>query len=162
MVGKLFDNPKPALYAIAAFVLLLLLAFSCTSRGEELRFEVGSATVRGETPAIGLELRWPLAGPVNTDYEVGFLLSGTSNHYRDNPNAFTGYGMIVDGWKKAEIGLGVAYTNVEWEYTCKLTAALMARYRFTNRVAVQWRHFSSAGSCNPNAGRDFATISWRF
>ena len=159
---KLFNNEKPVIIAITVFVLLLLLAFSCTSRGAELRVEAGSATVRGETPAIGLELRWPLAGPVNTDYEVGFLLSGTSTNRQENPNAFTGYGMIVDGWKKAELGLGFAYTNADWEYTCNLTAALMARYRFTERVAVQWRHFSSAGSCDPNAGRDFATISWRF
>lgn len=159
---KLFDNPKPVLYAIVAFVALLLALFAIKSRASDLSVEGGSAMVRGETPALGLVVRWPQAGPVNTDWEVGFLLSGQSYHYQDNPNAFTAYGLIVDGWKKFELGFGFAYTNVSWEYTCQYTAALMARWRVSDRIAVQWRHFSSAGSCEPNAGRDFATVSWKF
>lgn len=162
MSNKLFDNDKPVVYAIVIFVLLLLAFFAIPSRGSELAVEGGSAVVRGETPALGLNLRWPQQGPARTDWEAGFLLSGQSDHNRDNPNAFTLYGMLVDGYKNFEMGLGFAYTNTEWEYTCQETAALMARWRFTPRLTVQWRHFSSAGSCKPNAGRDFATVMWRF
>lgn len=161
-MNSLFRNPKKVVYIIAAFVAALLFLFSVKSRGSDLYVEGGSAMLRGETPALGLNINFPRAGPVNTDYEVGFLLSGESTHYRGNANAFTGYGLIVDGYKNFEMGLGFAYTNVEWEYTCQLTAALMARWRFTPRIAAQWRHFSSAGSCKPNAGRDFLTVSWRF
>jgi hypothetical protein len=159
---KLFDNPKKVVYAILAFGCIMLLLFAVKSRGSELDFEAGSAMVRGYTPVIGLDINFPRAGPVNTDYEVGFLLSGQSNHYRDNPNAFTVYGLLVDGYKNFEAGIGFGYTNAEWEYTCHETFALMARWRFTSRVAAQWRHFSSAGSCKPNAGRDFLTLAWRF
>jgi hypothetical protein len=162
MSNKLFDNNKGVVYVIIAFVVLLLLLFATKSRGSELTFEGGSAMVRGYTPALGLNINFPRAGPVNTDYEVGFLLSGQSTHHKNNPNAFTGYGLIVDGYKNFEMGLGFAYTNVAWEYTCQTTAALMARWRVTPKIAVQWRHFSSAGSCKPNAGRDFLTASWRF
>lgn len=166
---KLFNNPKPVVYLIWIFVLVLLAFFALHARkanahenGSNLFVEGGSAMLRGETPTLGLSVNWPEHGPVNTDWEAGFLLSGTSQHYRDNPNAFTLYGLIVDGYKNFEMGIGFAYTNVEWEYTCKETAALMARWRFTPRIAAQWRHFSSAGSCKPNAGRDFLTVSWRF
>lgn len=158
----LFNNNKQTTIAVVVFVLVLLVLFAVKARGSELAFEGGSAMVRGYAPAIGLNINFPRQGPVNTDYEVGFLLSGESHHYRDNPNAFTGYGLIVDGYKSFELGLGFAYTNVEWEYSCQLTAALMARWRPSQRIAVQWRHFSSAGSCKPNAGRDFLTASWRF
>lgn len=159
---KLLTNKWPVVVAVVTFVLIALFLYSKESRGSELEFEAGSAMVRGETPVVGLAINFPLAGPVNTDYEVGFLLSATSTEREDNPNAFTLYGLLVDGWKKFEMGMGFAYTTVEWEYTCQTTFALMARYRFTDRVAAQWRHFSSGGSCDPNAGRDFATVSWRF
>ena len=162
MSKKIFDNEKGVVAAIVIFVLLLLTLFSIKARGSELTFEGGSAMVRGETPVIGLNVRWPRQGPVNTDWEAGFLLSAQSEEKRENPNAFTGYGLIVDGYKNFEMGLGFAYTNVEWEYSCQLTAALMARWRFGQRMALQWRHFSSAGSCKPNPGRDFLTWSWRF
>lgn len=164
MAKKLFDNAKPVLYTIVAFVLLLIALFAIPSRGSasELDFEAGSAMVRGYTPTIGIDINWPRAGPVNTDYEAGFLLSGQSSHKRDNPNAFTVYGLLVDGYKNFEMGIGFAYTNVEWEYTCQQTFALMARWRFTDRIAAQWRHFSTAGSCKPNPGRDFLTLGWRF
>lgn len=159
---KLFDNEKKVVYAIVAFVVLLLTLFAVKSRGSDLTFEGGSAMVRGYTPTVGLAVHWPQAGPVNTDWEAGFLLSGQSTNKEENSNAFTVYGMIVDGYGPFEMGLGFAYTNTEWEYTCHETAALMARWKFNPRVAFQWRHFSSAGSCKPNAGRDFATLSWRF
>lgn len=159
---KLFDNPKPVLYGIVLFIVVLLLLFSIRARASDLAFEAGSAMVRGETVALGFNVNWREAGPVGTDYEVGFLLSGTSNHFRDNPNAITMYGALLDGYKNFELGLGFAFTNVDWEYTCNETFALLARWRFSERIAAQWRHFSSAGSCKPNAGRDFLTLAWRF
>lgn len=159
---KLLGNKWPVVVVVTIFVLAALFLYSRESRGSDLSFEAGSAIVRGETPVVGLAVNFPRAGPVNTDYEVGFLLSGTSTERESNPNAFTLYGLLVDGWKNFEMGMGFAYTTVEWEYTCQTTFALMARWRFTDRIAVQARHFSSGGSCDPNAGRDFLTASWRF
>lgn len=159
---RLFDNKKPVLYAIIAFVAALLVLFSLKSEGSELTFEAGSAIVRGETPTVGINMAWPDAGPVGTDYELGFNLVGESEHYRKNPNAITLRGMLWDGYKRVSLGLGFAYTNVEQEYACQVTFALGIRVRLFERVAVQARHFSSAGSCKPNAGRDLLTVSWRF
>lgn len=159
---KLFDNPKPALYAIIVFVGLMLLLFSVKSRGEDLYFDAGSAIVRGEAPVIGLNIAWKEAGPVNTDYELGFKLIGQSEHYKENSNQFVVHAMLVDGWKNFEMGMGFAYFNVPSEYTCQFTYSLLARYRFTQRIHMQAHHFSSAGSCDPNAGRDLLTLGWRF
>ena len=162
-IKKLFDNPKPALYAIVVFVGLMLLLFSVKSRGEELYFDAGSAVARGETPAIGLNIAWKEAGPVNTDYELGFKLIGSSTYRdEDQSNQFVVHGMLVDGWKNFEMGMGFAYFNVESDYTCQFTYSLLARYRFTQRIHLQAHHFSSAGSCDPNVGRDVVTFGWRF
>lgn len=162
-MGSLFRNPKGAVYAIAAFVAILLLGFAISARGDEtLSFEGGSTMLRGETPTIGLNIACPLCGPVNTDYEFGFDLIGESSENTDNPNVIQLHAQIVDGWKNAEIGFGFYYQNVETEYVCQFGFHLLARYRFTERVSLQWRHSSSAGSCRPNAGRDLLTIGWRF
>ena len=159
---RLFDNPTKAVYVIVAFVVLLLLLFSITSRGSELSVEGGSAVGRGETPTIGLDIRWPTAGPARTDYELGFNLIGESV-YKDKPvsNQIAWHGMLWDGYKNFEMGIGAAYFNVPSPYTCDLNFALGARYRL-GRVAVTWRHFSSAGSCHPNIGRDLLTAAWSF
>jgi hypothetical protein len=162
MIGKLFDNPKPVRIVIVIFVALLLGLFAMKSRGSELYFDAGSAVVRGETPVIGMNIAWKQQGPANTDYELGFKLIGESKHYRENSNQFVVHGLLVDGWKKYEMGLGFAYFNVPSEYACQFTFSLLMRYRFTDRIHVQAQHFSSAGSCEPNAGRDLLTVGWRF
>ena len=159
---KLFDNQKPVVYGIAAFVVILLILWSVKARADDLYFEAGSAVIRGETPAIGVHINWREKGPANTDYEAGFDLVGQSTNYRSNPNAIILHGALVDGYKNFEAGLGFYWHNVEWEYNCDFGFQLLARWRFTERVAVQWRHFSSAGSCKPNAGRDLLLFSWRF
>ena len=162
-MGRLFRNPKGVVYIIAAFVAALLLLFSVKARGEQtLAVEGGYAMLRGETPVLGLTWGCPGCGPVGTDWEAGVDLIGESSHYRDNPNSIQVRGQIVDGWKKAELGLGLFYQNSPGEYTCNFGFHLLARYRFTDRLAVQWRHSSSAGSCRPNAGRDLLTVGWRF
>lgn len=81
-IQRLFDNPKPTVYGIVVFVLLMLLLFSVHSRGADLYFDAGSTVVRGYTPTIGVNLVFPQQGPVNTSYEVGFNLIGQST-FRD-------------------------------------------------------------------------------
>lgn len=158
----LFRNPKPVLWIIGLFVLLLIGLWSIKARASDLSFEAGSAMLRGEAPTIGVHIGWREAGPVGTDYEFGFNLVGSSNHYRSNPNAIMVHALLVDGYKNFEAGLGFYGHNVEWEYNCDFGFQLMMRWRFTDRIAAQWRHFSSGGSCKPNAGRDLLTLSWRF
>jgi len=161
---KLFDNPKPVVYVICLFVAMMLLLFSIESRGEakELYFDAGSAIVRGETPVIGLNIVWEGAGPKNTDFELGFKLIGESTYNQDNSNQFVVHGMLVDGWKDLEAGMGFAYFNNKSEYNCQTTFSLLLRYNISSRWHVQAHHFSTAGSCKPNPGRDLLTFGYRF
>lgn len=141
----------------------MLLLFSVKSRAEELYFDAGSAMVRGETATVGLNVAWKEQGPVNTDYELGFKLIGDSDFKgKHQSNQFVVHGLIVDGWKNLEMGMGFAYFNVPSDYACQFTYSMLARYRFTQRIHTQWQHFSTAGSCSPNYGRDLLTIGWRF
>jgi len=159
----LFNNPKKVVYLIAAFVAVLLLLFAIKSRGSELTVEGGSAMIRGETPALGLNIQWLQAGPVGTDYELGFNLIGQSRYQgNDVTNQIVWHAMLWDGYKRAELGIGAAYFNVPSPYACQFDFTLGARWRFTDHISAQWRHYSSAGSCTPNVGRDLLTFGWRF
>ena len=160
---RLFRNSKGTVAAILVFVAALLVLFAVRARAEQtLAFEAGAAMLRGQTPAIGLTIGCPQCGPVGTSYEYGFDLVGDSHEYSESPNAIGPRVMIVDGWRRAELGLGFQWWNVETGYTCQFTFALLARWRFSERVAAQWRHSSSAGSCRPNTGRDLLTVSYGF
>src|SRR5690606_25611750 len=141
---RLFRNPKPALYAILLFVACLLLLFAISSRAAEqtLTLEAGSAIVRGETPTIGRNSACLRCGPIDTDYEFGFDLIGESTYHGENPNAIQVHAQLVDGWKRAELGLGFYYQNSPGAYVCDFGFHLLARYRFTDRIAAQWRHSS--------------------
>lgn len=161
-MGKLFRNKKAVLYAIIAFVIALVSLFAIQARAEQtLELEAGYAMLRGETPTLGFNIACKECGPVRTDYEFGFELMGASEYYRDNPNVIQLHAQLVDGWKKFEMGLGFYYLNQPVEYTCEFGFHLLARYRFNDRIAMQWRHSSSAGSCVPNAGRDLLTFAIR-
>jgi len=160
---RLLRNPKSSLYLVAAFVILLLLLFARHSRASELQLEGGAAVLRGYTPTLGLSIQWPDAGPVGTDYELGFLLIGDGSfNGQEFGNQVAWYGMIWDGYRSVELGIGAAYFNVESPFTCQQTFALGARYRINDKFSAQWRHFSTGGSCDPNTGRDIASIAWRF
>lgn len=160
---RLFRNPKPAVYGIVVFVILLIALWATHARADQtLALEGGSAMLRGETQVLGVTIGCPGCGPVGTDYEFGFDLIGESTHRAYNPNVIQVRAQLVDGWKRAELGLGFYWQNVETEYVCQFGFHLLARYRFSDRIALQWRHSSSGSSCLPNTGRDAVTIGWRF
>lgn len=162
-MNRLFRNPKGAVYGIAAFVIILIVLWSVKARADQtFAIELGSAMVRGETPVLGLTIACKECGPVRTDYEFGFDLIGESSHYRDNPNVIQVRAQLVDGWRRFEAGIGFYYQNVPTEYVCQFGFHLLARFKFGERIAMQWRHSSSGSSCTPNVGRDLLTIGWRF
>jgi hypothetical protein len=163
MSNRLLRNPLVAVITVVVVILTFLFLLSREARSEEIYLDAGSAMVRGFTPTIGLNIVWHEEGPKKTDYELGFKLIGESEFRgEDQDNQFVIHGMLVDGYKNAELGIGFAYFNVESDYNCQLTFSLLARYRFTERIHTQWHHFSTGGSCYPNYGRDLLTIGWRF
>jgi hypothetical protein len=160
---RLFRNPWQAVVGIVIFLVLFVFLLNKEARSEEVYFDAGSAVIRGFTPTIGLNIAWKEEGPKKTDYELGFKLIGDSEFKgEDQSNQFVVHGMLVDGWKNAEMGIGFAYFNVKTEYNCQFTFSMLGRYRFTDRIHAQWQHFSTAGSCTPNYGRDLLTLGWRF
>ena len=162
MTVALFNNPKKVVVAIVVFVLIFLfMAWQSARADSEFNLYGGSAVVKGFTPALGATIKWPEAGPGVMDWEAGFLLSGESEFRGKQPNTISVFGMLVPKWKRLETGLGFAYHNNAWSYSCQETFALMAGYRGEN-LSVRWMHFSTAGSCKPNPGRDFLVAGWRF
>jgi len=159
----IFNLPKSIKWLVVLAVIAFLTFLSFSSRGSELYLDAGSAIVRGETPVLGLNIAWKNAGPVNTDYELGFKLIGQSD-YKGKPqtNQFALHALLVDGYKNFEMGMGFAYFNVPSNYTCQENFSIMVRWRFTDRIHLQGQHYSSAGSCKPNVGRDLVTLGWRF
>lgn len=161
---RLFRNRPKMVYLITLFVLLFLLLLAVKARADQtLTFEAGSAMVRGETPTLGITISCPRCGPIGADWEGGFDLIGESDYRGANvPNVIQLRGALVDGYRGFELGLGFAYVNVPTPYTCQLDFHLLARYRISGRWSAQWRHSSSAGSCDPNVGRDILTLGYRF
>lgn len=163
-ITRLFRNSPKVLWLIVVFVILFFLLLANPARaGQRLSVEAGSAIVRGPAPTVGLTIGCPLCGPAKTDYEFGFQLIGSSDHpYGPQPNAIVAHAAIVDGWKNYELGLGLYAHNVKWAYNCQVGFHLLGRYRFSDHASIQWRHYSTAGSCRPNPGRDLLTFGWRF
>lgn len=161
--NELFRNPKKAKILIATFIVAFLVLLAVKARADQdLTFEVGSAILRGPTPTLGFTVTCRECGPVGTDYEYGFELIGESTYHGSNPNVIQVRGALVDSWWNVELGLGFFYQNVETEYVCQQGFHLLLRYRFTERLSLQARHSSTAGSCQPNTGRDLLTLGWRF
>ena len=163
-VRRITSNPGKAQLGILVFILLLLGGFATQCRAEPvMQFEGGSTIVRGYTPAIGLTIIWPEAGPLDADFQCGIQLVGTSEYRSDNPNQAAVQCLVVDGYKKLDLGIGVvALQNTDDYNGSHANFSLMAGYRFTDKFGVIYRHWSNAGSVDPNLGRDMLLVTYRF
>ena len=168
-MATLFMIPKKLRIVIYIIVIAFLAFIAWDSRADEpiASFTGGYAALRGGTPAIGINVRWPESGPGTSDWEIGLLRTGSSAHYRDNRPVSTVYGMLVGHAGMFDLGLGLAHheSDPTWEYTCADTYVLAAGLRW-QWLRARWYHFSSGGSCIPNAGRDIPMLqldlTWRF
>lgn len=144
-----------------------LPAGSDTTQGPWVDFQVGSAVIRGYTPAIGIEGNFPLPITRFKSYvEVGMLDVGTSNfngvHYENNLIWRSVFLVNVVGGLDA--GIGASYMDNPYPYNgTKTNAALELAYRFKSvPLTLKYEHFSDAGSVEPNYGRDILFVSYRF
>lgn len=163
--GRLTRNPNKAQIAILVFVLLFLGSLATQCRAEPVaQFELGSTVARGVAPVVGLSVIWPDAGPKDADFECGVQLIGTStfkNEDQSNQAAFQC--LLVDGYKKLDLGLGVVYLqNTDGYNGSNTNFSLKFGYRFTDRISLSWRHWSNAGTSKPNYGRDMLVLGYRF
>lgn len=166
---RLFLNKT--VWMIVVFVGLLLGAFATSCRAEdlddrktfersrsELHIEPGMAFIRGETPALMLRLEWPNAGPGDTGYECTLGIIGSADK---SPNQGVWSCLLVDGYGRLDIGLGVAMLHHTDTFNgSRANYALMLRYRFTDRVSLTWRHYSNAGMTDVNKGRDLLLVGF--
>lgn len=170
ILGRLFDNPKPARYIILGFVILLVL-FLVNEAKADTTIELGAPAISynftsANGPIFILSERWE-------KWNVGFGLVGQQDDKYDRTisnNIFIHGQRTVRGWGWADdliLGVGLAYfNNTSVDMGSHLNFSLSLEY---NKRRKSWlpdyaviRHFSSAGSKSPNAGQDALLIGWYF
>lgn len=146
---------KPVRYLLLAFVALLIAGFATTCRSDGVLFDVGTQYLLGPAPAASLSLQFD--GPGDAWIEPGMLLVGqTPNGSR---GVMGGQVLLVDGFGKLDLGLGLAYMNREHEQLgSQLNFALLLRYRLPKDWYIAVRHWSNASTTDENTGLD--TISF--
>lgn len=159
----LFQNR--VIWPILVFVVLLLLAFATRCRADdtsELWLEAGSSIVRNEAPVLGFAIKWPEAGPTDTDFMLGLHLIGASEGV-GNQSALTL--MMVDGFGKVDIGFGLCLLHhTDLRNGSEANFALTIGYRFGGkggRASLRELHCSNAGQTDVNKGLDLAIAGWR-
>lgn len=157
---------KPALYLVLIFIGFFLGTLATKARADESYLEVrgGTTAVRGLTVVMGLDLVFPDAAPGDADYRCGVVLVGPSTDYgvKQRQQAAVQC-QIVDGYGRFDMGLGIAALQHTDTYNgSTVNFSLSIGYRITDRVSVQFQHWSNAGTVKPNKGRDMLTIGWRF
>jgi hypothetical protein len=162
---KLFRNPRAVVILIGIFLIAFLASLATKCRAETATFEVGRAIIHGETPAIGLNITFGEQYGVGHDlqdfnYQCGLLLIGANG---PNSNQIAAQCLVVDGFGRFDLGLGLAalQNSDQWN-SGRVNFALMARYRFTERMSLTYRHISNAGTHLPNIGRDMIFAAWTF
>jgi hypothetical protein len=146
-------------------VLVLAIAMPCRAGdGAVLAFEAGQSVIRGPATAIRLSITWPGSGPAGTEYTCGMGLV-TASDYRNQEQPIQAVldCQLVRNFGQIEFGAGPSYLkNVDSYNGSNLNFALVARWRITDRLSVQWRHWSNAGIVRPNAGRDIVSVGLSF
>ena len=150
---KLFNNPKPVVYAIAVF----LVAFFSMRTCEAGSVEAGPTLLNG----YGLVYTERLYGK----WDVGIMLI-SEQQWDDVPMVRNNGGAFVQrivSRGNFELGIGVArWINTSRVIGCEFGFALSAGYDFGRHWTVHARHWSNGGTCSPNRGQDLFTIGYRF
>jgi hypothetical protein len=162
-----FNPGKPKVQlAVSLVIVLLLLAFASRCHADSYaQFGAGSTVVRGESAIIDLALVYPDAGPRDAAIEVGATFIGTSEHEgAGQRNNFALRAAVVDGFKRFDVGLGVAYLqNTDIYNGSHVNFTLLLGYRFKRLpLTMRLQHFSNGGTQSPNKGRDMLFLAWRF
>lgn len=165
--ARLLRNPRASQIASLLFVALLVAAWAtkCHAGETGLQFGMGTTIARGMTPVFDVAVVTDRAAPLDAHWQFGLTLIGTSSYSdQDQPNQAALSALLVDGFGPLEIGLGVAFLqNTDVYNGSHGNFALQIAYRFRRwPVTVTVRHWSNAGTVQPNLGRDFALLSWRF
>jgi hypothetical protein len=151
--------------AMLTVVLVLAIATPCRAgdRGA-LAFEAGQSVIRGPATAIRLSITWPGSGPAGTEYTCGMgLITASDYRSEEQPTQAVLDCELVKNFGRIAFGVGPSYLkNVDSYNGSNLNFALVARWQISDRLSVQWRHWSNAGMVRPNAGRDIVSVGLTF
>lgn len=157
---------KPATYLILGFIILLIWMFTQEAKADtSMEVAPESTFISGEAHSgTALFVTERFQGK----YDVGIALSTQlqcrpKNCNRlDSPTNQGVYFQRVVSYGKFEMGLGVSYWhNTTAAWSSHTPFALHMGYNF-NRTTLRWRHFSTGGSSDRNAGWDLLTLAWNF
>jgi hypothetical protein len=156
---SLFPHAQAVRWILSGFVLAIIAAWATTCRGSELAFEGGVQYLRGPAATIAVNVIVP--GPKDASVEAGLFLVGLAPS--GQTGVMGGQVLVVDGFGKFDLGIGLAYMNREHEQLgTQLNFALLARYWFADNWYVTLRHFSNAGTTQENVGIDLLLVGKRF
>lgn len=161
---------------VLGFVALMMLGF-CHEARSEVTAEIGAGFLsgqysKGQTGII--TERW--GGPYGSRYAVGMgvisrqeVTDRSRTHYKMRSNLFVfaqrrvSFNLKGCTWDCISLGLGPAYFNAtNRAIGSNFAAALSIEFRPTERLGLNIRHFSNAGSKPPNMGQDMLTLTYTF
>lgn len=156
--ASLFPHDKWTRIVLSVFVLMFLAGVATQCRASDFTFEGGVQYLRG--PAAAVVANVVVDGPKDASIEAGLFLVGRTP---DHLGVMGGQALLVDGFGRFDLGLGLAYMNRDHEQLgTRLNFALMIRYRINDRWYVAVRHWSNAGTTDENTGLDVITAGYRF
>ena len=156
-LSRLSGNGAMENLLVLLFVILFLWAASANA--EDISVEGGTQMLRGNAPYIGVNAHFD--GPLNTEITCGVALAGMTEGVRGNQAA--AQCLLVPSLGRCDFGLGVAYLQKTTDINgSKTNFALQFGCRFTDKLSLQWRHWSNAGTVKPNSGFDALVVQYRF
>jgi hypothetical protein len=174
-----FGNALPVqivLYVMVGLFFAAMVTHCGKAKGAELDILTGSTVVRGYSGVIGMNVRYPRLVANYADLSVGFDIIGQSTWCsggRTGPQCFNNNQAAVHAQVIAplkynfELGIGVAkLQHVDNYNSGPINFSLSLQHTVWKSKIPQlyWRyqHFSCAGTCSPNTGRDILLLGWRF
>lgn len=161
------NNTKVKVILLAVIGLFLCSFFVKACRGAEMKmdFVAGSALVRGNAGAFGLNVCQPRVIANFADWCNGFMLIGDSS-WRGKHSDFQAVlhsQVVAHLWLGFELGIGVAHMQHSDEYNSgSVNFSLSLERRVYKNFYLRYQHFSNAGTSMPNEGRDLLLSTWRF
>lgn len=163
---KLFNNPKPVVIAIVAFVLLMFSYWAFADQGD-IEAEFGPTFTGEFNGGTALLVNYRVFD--NVDAGFGLISSQEWDDVSIGNNGVYYLNLIAEkpaGWWRVlpdEMGLGPSGWIKEQAPIngCHLGFNMALKWRFGD-FGVGVRHWSNAGTCKPNRGQDVLTFSYRF
>ncbi|MEL6301086.1 MAG: hypothetical protein AAFR07_05555 [Pseudomonadota bacterium] len=171
-VKAFFDSPFA--YVIAAFLVVLMLAWASQADAQEVTFETGPSINNVEDAVtIWIDTRWEDAAPGGADIAIGTFLTseGTKvNGGQDVPRQMGVYGQFVVQAGDWDLGFGLAYQkndDVVVSDPLRFNLHIARTFNWSDRGLTKLlpdrigiRHLSNGGSGPINSGWDYVTFGW--